>query len=240
MLLLCYDAAAVPGVLLHRHPCCSCAAICSGVLGFQDVLEVDRLLLESSQGSAAAPAACSIEGFGTYGEPVYSMVVEQPLAGEATTATAASAGNNQPSSSGSSSSGMRLPAPAGAAAAADDDDSALGDSTTPGAYSLAAEANTDANSSSSRDAQERIMLQEDALQDNAVRQLTTCTPLLTSGRLLGIGGLANCTVSVSVLSMVLCSTSVAQLPRRRSTQQREKGCFQLTYVRIVLTYGWKS
>jgi hypothetical protein len=103
------------------------------------------------------------------------MVEQQQLAG---TSPGAVSSSNQPSSTGGSTSGMRLSAPAG-------------DSETPGAYVLS----TDADSSS-RPGQERIMLQESStLQEAAVRTLTSCTPLLTSGRLLGIGGLANCTVS---------------------------------------------
>lgn len=46
-------------------------------------------------------------------------------------------------------------------------------------------------------------LQESGLQEAAVRQLTSCTPLLTSGRLLGIGGLANCTVSTVVIGLLV-------------------------------------
>jgi hypothetical protein len=158
-----------------------CLSLCSGALVFGDVIDVDRLLLESGE-TSAAPAPCSVEGFGSYGEPVFTMV-EQQLAG-----SAAAAVNNseQPSSSGSSTAGMRLAAPAAAAA---------GDPETPGAYALSTEADS---SSSSRAAQERVMLQESALQEASVRQLTSCTPLLTSGRLLGIGGLANCTVSAFV------------------------------------------
>jgi hypothetical protein len=53
------------------------------------------------------------------------------------------------------------------------------------------------------------MLQESGLQEAAVRQLTSCTPLLTSGRLLGIGGLANCTVGALQRLFVACCCDFA-------------------------------
>jgi hypothetical protein len=180
LLLLALAAAAAAAV----------PSLCSGVLGFGDVIDVGRLLLEASDASSAAvPAPCSVQGYGTYGEPVFTMVEQQPLAGTTPGYAVSNSNLDQPSSTGSSStSGMRLSAPAG-------------DPETPGAYALSIEADN-SSSSSSRAAQERIMLQESGLQEAAVRQLTSCTPLLTSGRLLGIGGLANCTVGA--LSLFCC------------------------------------
>lgn len=75
-------------------------------------------------------------------------------------------------------------------------------------------------------------LQESGLQEAAVRQLTSCTPLLTSGRLLGIGGLANCTVSTVIIGLLVdfplfpcCKQSV--LGSEWGVQQLVASCFQL-------------
>lgn len=167
----------------------------AGALGFRDLIDVERLLLEDSQ---LKQAACSIEGFGSYGAPVYTMVQvpdDPPVMGSYGAAAVGAYGGVPASSSSNSSeshpaaasntSSSTSPAAAAAATA-----NAANSTASSNASSSAVQPGASSSLNPVVDAPAKLFLQE-----KAVKRLSGCTPLLTSGRLLGVGGLANCTVS---------------------------------------------